>query len=190
MISHASRRENMQTPQGILELTDETAETVLINLDSGFARVEKLFNPDWRFEVDNASAEAYAKIVSQQDTWQEKSAACFRFWDIFHASVSLSFEMKLDGKGAPPTKKHANSLFNIKWRRNFIDLVIEENNLQELRDEAYAYGAGVDLMDKENPKIIQKICGAGINEFLKANKNISQKAMELAKQQMRELKKN
>lgn len=41
----------------------------------------------------------------------------------------------------------------------------------------------------KKPKIIQKICDAGINEFLKANKSISQKAMELAKQKMRELKK-
>jgi hypothetical protein len=187
MIGLASLRKNLRTQQGLIELTDETAETILINLDSSFARVKKLFDPDWRFEIDSASPEAYAKVVSQQDTWQKKSAACFRFWDILHATVSLSYEMKLKGKGAPPTKKHANSLFNIKWRRNFIDLVIEENNLQDLRDEAYAYGAGVDLMDKGNPKIIQKTCGAGINNYLKSNKNISQKAMELAKQQMLEL---
>ncbi len=190
MIALASLHENMQQPQGILALTDETAETVLINLESGFSRIKKLFNPDWRFEVDNASANAYAAIVSKQPTWQKKSTACFRFWDILDASMSLGLQAKLDGKGAKPTKKQANSVFNVKWRRNFIDLVIKKNNLQQLRDEAYAYGAGVDLMDKKNPQIIKDICVKGINSYLKQNKDMSQQAMQLANEQMNEFKPN
>ena len=181
IIDLASKDGSLDTVNGTLELNVQTAETILINLEGALARLEKLFDPYWRFEIDQASAENYAAIVERQPDWQSKAAACFRFWNILALSVELSFKEEARKIGVYQKNKFGRSLVNIKWREIFIGKVIEEYGLKELSDEAYAYGAGVDLLDKNGPPAIARICGKEINGFLKLAPHISDEALQEAK---------
>ena len=180
-IELAAEGGSLDTPNGKVELNAQTAETVLINLEGALSRLEKLFDPYWRFEIDQASAENYASIVERQPDWQSKAATCLRFWNILAASVELSFKEEARKIGSYQKNKFGRSLVNIKWREIFILKVIEEYGLKELSDEAYAYGAGVDLLDKNGPPAIARVCGKEINEFLRLAPGISDASLKEAK---------
>ena len=132
------------------------------------------------FEIDMPGPQAYANIVSGQKTWQTKAAACYRFWQLPATVLELAHNDAKRKNNYSKLKKISNSLFNVKIREFFIEIVIDEYSLKELSDKAYALGVGVKFTDKKTPPIIQEICVNDINKALQSNRALNLYAQQRA----------